>query len=353
MGQVIIFFKIENILLIMDFRSLPVSPSVVSWLDTLTDAELAGVLTKAYNTSNVVGSAELGQRGEFGFELICRNLPVNYKLVNTTMAGKQGDFIISYTDKKVYTCLVDIKNYKSTVPRNTIDKFMLDLEGGNYDCGLLVSVQSKIVGMSESISIVDKTLLTSTIPVMFVSKVPDNILLMCIELLFKRVCINTSIQIDRSLVHINNALSQSASVRRLLTDLNKSINSQLLDAQNMLMSIEVQTKQLLNDEKKSGNVLLETSFAPAITKYINALANLKWKSITRQTSDIFVLESTKYKFRIKCKKIIIKIYMRETDVVSDPLIDTFLNLCKKTDNSYITNVDDNILRILDNILLYT
>ncbi len=337
----------------MDFRNLPISASVITWLDTLTNDELAGVLTKAYNTSNTVGSAEIGQRGEFRFELACRNLPINYKVVNTAMLGKQGDFIITFTDKKIYTCLVDIKNYRSTVPKNTIDKFMLDLEGGNYDCGLLISVQSRIVGMTESINIVDKTLLTSNIPVMFVSKLPDNILLTCIELLFKRVTINTSIQVDRSLVHINAALHQSANVRRLLTELNKTINSQLIDAQNMLMSMEIQTKQLLSQETKSENPLLEEKFAPAIMKYINLLANLQWKSIKKHTSDVYVLETTKYKFRIKCKKIIIKIYMRENVVVHDPIIDKFLACCKITDGSYITNVDDKIIGILSEIITFS
>lgn len=94
-------------------------------------------------------SSVKGIRGEIHFEEIFKeNMPSDYKLLNVASTGKSGDFIISWRSpktNKLYKILVDVKNYKSTVPYKEVEKFFRDINlHADITGGIILSLYSKI-----------------------------------------------------------------------------------------------------------------------------------------------------------------------------------------------------------------
>ena len=201
-------------------------------------------------------AANIGKYGEQSFELVTKTLPVNYRVLNTAKAGHAGDFLIEYSvDGRVYRCLVDIKTYKSTVSQKEIDKFVADMTYGNYDAGLLVSRKSNFVGHPESVCIEDVTLPYARVPVMYLAKIDDELLNSCIEVICAKMSTIAHVQMDQASImnsvnFINTSLSQSASTRRLLSEMQTTMTSQIQRCQENLIGCEVQIKMALKNMKR-------------------------------------------------------------------------------------------------------
>ncbi len=198
-------------------------------------------------------AANIGKVGEVKFADICRGLPSNYQVQDTSKQGKKGDFIITYSNTgTVKRCLVDIKNYSSTVPKKEIDKFYEDLTFGSYDAGLIISYKSKFVGIADHVYIEESCLPSGKIPVMYLVSNDEELVLQSIELIIAKSIIQQAkdINIDRieSLIeHINSALTNSADVRRLLSELQTSIAKSIQKCQENLVTHEAHVKRAVKE----------------------------------------------------------------------------------------------------------
>ncbi len=288
---------------------LKITDNVKDWLKTLTLDNLSVLFTsihgfpglvEAFNIShhdelangilpvnNQVAPAVIGKFGEGEFERICNDLPSKYKVLNTAKKGKQGDFIIEYLNQgKLCRCMVDIKTYSKKVPTKEIEKFYEDLTYGVYDAGLLISYNSKFTGIENSIHIENHVLASGTIPIMYLSEIPTNIIAKCIEILFIKT--ETIIErktdqtkIENVLNYINTSLQQVALTRRTLNDLNSYISTQIQNCQTNLMGLEVQIKHSIQqikhiepvEHKPGQNIKVESK--PEQSKEPNKEQNIK------------------------------------------------------------------------------
>lgn len=273
-----------------------------TWASTLTSEDLATILSAVYrvpglinalkpqnnsinhnNASNgtaYMGAADIGKKGEAEFERICRSLPSTYKLINTAKIGKQGDFIIEYyCNNKQHRCLVDIKNYKTTVPKKEVDKFYEDMTYGSYDGGIMISYATHFTGIDSNVFIENKSLPYAVVPIMFLSDIPYDLIIKCIEILFLKITISVEKQtyftnIESCLSFINIALQQSSNTRRLLSEMSNNITNQIQKCQENLIGLEVQIKQAIktiniNIHKSNQPDVCQTNDYQSIDKHFN------------------------------------------------------------------------------------
>jgi hypothetical protein len=357
------------------------SEPVRNWVSQLKDEELASILNTVYITSKippetkVYGSAELGKHGEKLFELLCDKLPTNYKVINTSKQGKNGDFVIEYTiDNIVYKCLVDIKNYKHTVPKKEIEKFYEDLSYSNYDGGLLISYQSKFVGIAQSVIIEEKVLSSRKYPIMFVSGLSNDLLLKCVELLFAKIDTNMSKsrtyqKIENCVEYINNATQQSNITRRLLSELQTSMATQIQKCQENLLSMEVQIKhavdQMIVTESKEPTIwsvsvkkidiknpkddrklITYKKFNLKDVDVLETLLNLPWASI-ELTPDYIELKSTRVSIQVYSAQS--KTYIQIMQYVYDGSIE-ISRLIRAFKEKIIANLSDDLVYNIGKLL---
>ncbi len=230
------------------------------WATTLTEDDIAHLLQAVYKLPGLLEtlkiserSAVIGKTGEDKFTNICRNLPVNYKIQNTSKQGKRGDFIITYSYMgMVKRCLVDIKTYTSTIPKKEVDKFLEDLTFGSYDAGLILSYNSKFAGISDYIYIEEQCLPSGKTPILYLNSDDDLLIAQAIELIISKAVVynNKHLNIERieSLIeHINNSLSSSADVRRLLSEMQTSVAKSIQRCQESLTMHETHIKKAVRE----------------------------------------------------------------------------------------------------------
>ncbi len=235
------------------------------WASNLTIDDIVKLLQSVYKLPGLLetlkypapsidgGAANIGKAGEVKFIDICRGLPSNYQVQDTSKQGKKGDFIITYSNTgTVKRCLVDIKNYSSTVPKKEIDKFYEDMTFGSYDAGIIISYRSKFVGIADHVYIEESCLSSGKIPVMYLVSSDEELILQSIELIIAKSIIQQTkdINIDRieSLIeHINSALTNSADVRRLLSELQTSIAKSIQKCQENLVTHEAHVKRAVKE----------------------------------------------------------------------------------------------------------
>jgi hypothetical protein len=143
-----------------------VAPQNKEWVESLTPEQMGALLntlslvpnmaTKVIKEDNYSDkSAVRGLQGEDMFEsMLSEFMPSDYTCENVAKSGKMGDFILthkSHKTNKKYKLLVDIKNYRSTVPSKELDKFYRDLNINHVHGGFMISLHSKIVGQSKTI----------------------------------------------------------------------------------------------------------------------------------------------------------------------------------------------------------
>lgn len=230
------------------------------WFNKLTSDDLVSILSAVYKIPDLIKKHSdnitpvyIGQDGECKFSEICKKLPVGFKLINTTKIGKQGDFVIEYIcNGKIYRCLVDIKNYRSTVPTREIQKFYTDIIYGSYNAGIIISYFAKFTRIEDSIYIENKIVGCETIPIMYLSEIPESVVHSCIEILFTKIIVNeekhTNIsKIENAIQTINFSVQQSALVRRHLNELNMDIMQKIQKCSENLINMELGIKNTLKD----------------------------------------------------------------------------------------------------------
>jgi len=168
-------------------------------------------------------AANIGKHGESEFtDIVNEFLPSDYKLHNVAKTGKCGDFMISWQSSKtnrLYKILVELKNYRNTVPSKEVEKFYRDLQLNQVDGGLLLTLNSKIVGMSKIIEFREFVFDNKKIPVVFTQSKTPELISEVIKLIFHTIEIkdqneNTVANHDNLITHIN---SLSDNVQMIIT----------------------------------------------------------------------------------------------------------------------------------------
>lgn len=273
--------------------------NIYKWASQLSANDILRILQTVYNIPGFViaidefnttqntqeeCAANIGKRGELEFETLCKQLPSNYKLINTAKIGHVGDFILEYhRNRKKYRCLIDIKNYKGVVPGKEVVKFIHDLTYGTYDAGLIISLNSRFSNITDHIYIEEKPLPYGIVPIMYLSKTTNDLIIQCIEALFLKTWVAKEKQytFDKTqdaINFINIALSQSGATRRMLSNLHVTISSQITLCQEQLIGSEVQIKQAIKQLEKSINIhqappLMITP--PNVSQRMNNLADTR------------------------------------------------------------------------------
>jgi hypothetical protein len=243
------------------------------------------ILPSSFNYDpSMTASAEIGKRGEMEFARLCKSLPENYRIVNTSKQGKQGDFVICYTmHNQTKKCLVDIKKYTTSVPKKEIDKFYDDLNFGHYDAGLLISYHTKFVGISEDVYMTEHVAPYANIPVLFLSNTNEQLILQSIKVLMLKTIVTAEHsynigKLESMLSFINNAMMQSSLTRRNLSDLQNHICSNLQKCQENLTSLEVQVRHTMKEMERlirstTNNALASSTLSTSSTS--SNLSNLQ------------------------------------------------------------------------------
>ena len=229
------------------------------WAATLTEDDIAKLLQVVYKLPGLLETlrtgtaATIGKTGEIKFADICKKLPSNYQIQDTSKCGKKGDFIITYSNAGIVKrCLIDIKNYSTTVPKKEIDKFYEDMTFGSYDSGLILSYNTKFVGIAEHIHVEELCLPIGKTSVMYLVSSDEELILQCIELIINKSIIQHSIDINSSRIeslieNVNCSLTNSADVRRMLSDLQTNISKNIQKCQETLISHEFYIKKAIKE----------------------------------------------------------------------------------------------------------
>lgn len=221
--------------------------------------------------------ANVGLQGEMEFEdIIQQFMPSDYKLMNTAKTGKCGDFIIEYTSNKTtkrYSLLIDVKNYKTTVPSKEIDKFNRDLTlNSNISGGLFLSLNSKIVGISQMIKFQEIFVNNNNIPIVFVRSKQPEIICEIIKFIFhineikdvnKNEVINKS-ELINTINELSNEVQLITSCRDNLQiskmEMEKTLNQMLFNLMQCEYNIGAKIKQI--NKSLADDLLINTCDNP-------------------------------------------------------------------------------------------
>ena len=260
-----------------------------AWASNLTEDDVAKLLQAVYKLPGLLETlqcksekaANIGKDGEMKFAEICQRLPGNYTVQDTSKQGKKGDFIVTYSDCGVIRkCLIDIKNYSTTVPKKEIDKFMEDMSFGSYDAGLLISYSTKFAGIAEHLYIQDECLSSGKIPVMYLVSQDEEMILAAIELLITKTIlpVQKNVDIDRieSLVAtVNNSLTNSSDVRRMLSELQSQMAKSIQKCQENLVTHEAHIKRAVKELSICVSKVMVDRIMPHVPKVETRVDNVE------------------------------------------------------------------------------
>ena len=193
-----------------------VSDENKEWVQSLTLCDIANLLDKialiphmkSINKQPEKLPVTAGKIGESEFAyIISHNMPSDYTLIDTAKQGHKGDFILqwqSYKTNQIYKILVDVKNYKTTVPQKEIDKFYWDIKlNSSINGGLLISLNSKIVGISKLIDFKKLQTDNNTVPVCFINSSTPEVICEIVKLIFHSIELQN---INENFVLVDDAL---------------------------------------------------------------------------------------------------------------------------------------------------
>ncbi len=187
--------------------------------------ELA-TIRKEYLSKQTIASTNLGRAGELEFKSICDTLlPKQYIVTDTSKIPHSGDFCITLGKIK---CLVDTKNYVSTVNSTQVNKFISDISDTGSQLGLFISFKSDIGGKNKNITLEGTNMYLSN-----VSEYSSEMIIFSIEFLFSLAsneCVGLLPLIDR----INSSLANLVVAKKEISHIEKSAIrcKSLLDVMN-------------------------------------------------------------------------------------------------------------------------
>lgn len=199
------------------------------WLNTLTPEEIESILNYHYiflRTSAISKSSfQKGQLGEEKFETLIKNHS-SYMIKNLSKIGKRGDFVVEYeNEEKTYQILVEIKNYKTSVPKEEMDKFHRDLRANiSLDGGIIISYTSKFVGYKQNIITQDFINGIKCIPLLMIVGSDMDLILQSIDMLFGIIKLRNTNNIRIEIIpdklnKIKEQLNNSSQIRNITDEL--------------------------------------------------------------------------------------------------------------------------------------
>lgn len=239
------------------------------WFNSLTPEKIAHILNTCAMIpqmkikSNVDKESDIaaikGITGESKFDnIVSQYMSSDYELVNVAKQGKSGDFLIKWQSQKtnrIYKLLVDVKNYsKGAVPTSEVEKFYRDINLNTVDGGFLLSLNSRIIGISKIIELKDCITDKSVIPVIFMKSSTPLVIVEVIKLIFHIIEIkdlnNNNICRSSELIYhinqLNDNIQMISDCRDILqiskSDLEKNLNSIMIK----LMSCEYNLVSKIN-----------------------------------------------------------------------------------------------------------
>ena len=256
--------------------------------------------------------ANVGLYGEMQFQdIIQQNMPSDYKLVNTAKIGKCGDFIITYEScktNKTYSIIIDVKNYKNTVPSKEIDKFYRDIKL-NYSIhgGILLSLNSKITGISKIIDFNKYATNNGNIPIIFIKSNANEVICEMIKLIFHMIEIkdvnrNTILdeeEVIKTINDLNDDIQLITKCRDNLhnskMDIEKSLNSIMFNLMQCEYQIATKIKQINNS--LSDNIIV--------------INNHKKNNHTKNDDIGFILNTFKYSIELGYESLLYALFAIE------------------------------------------
>lgn len=253
-----------------------VSESNQPWVASLTTKDIAKILDTVsmipHMKSAIIHKQDIavnkGIIGENIFEhIIDQFLSNDYKIENVAKKGKAGDFMLkwrSYKTNKTYKIIIDVKNYKNTVPGKEVEKFYRDTNINHVDGGLLLSLHAKIVGISKIIEFKEFVSDQGKIPMLFINSDTPELIAEVIKMLFHIIEIRdvNESSIDRMdelalrTNELNDNIQMIAQCRETLqvskADIERSLNQIMIQ----LMSCEY---GLINKIKQINSVIMSDS----------------------------------------------------------------------------------------------
>lgn len=231
------------------------------WALSLSEEDIASILTKvgyasaslsltAKNEEKVleIASANIGLAGEKEVQEI---LQERYRLLNTAKSGKCGDFVITVNGIRI---LVEVKKYSKTVPGVEIDKFYRDIDSNASIGGaLMISLTSRIVGITKSIEYTHQYVNGNKVPVVFLSlkSIPGQVAKECVcsavdmllcEVDSKNKCINIDDNIVNAVNSIDQNLDYLSQCRLMIHETQSMFNKQLGKLMQQVLSAEINIK---------------------------------------------------------------------------------------------------------------
>ena len=240
------------------------------WVSSLSNEDIANILNIVASIPNYKKQTESdiaavkGKAGENKFESIFeKHMPSDYELSNVAKKGKAGDFIVKWTSpktNKLYKVLIDVKNYKNTVPSLEVDKFHRDVNLNNVNGGLLLSLNSRIVGTNKIIEF--KNLMTDNglVSLILLNNNTPSVIAEIIKLLFHVIEIKDYYKSDlcksNELVYSINQLSDSIQTITACRDILQTSKSDIEKSLNTIMVKLIACEQELISKIKQIGVLL-------------------------------------------------------------------------------------------------
>ena len=309
----------------------------------------------------------VGKTGEtIVSNIISQYMPSDYILEDTSKSGYKGDFILKWQScktNKLYKIIIDIKNYKNTVPQKELDKFYRDIKL-NYDIngGILLSLNAKIVGVSKIIDFNHLNTERGLLPITFVKSNQPDTIIEIIKLLFHTIELrdlnSNEILYKEELICTINELSDQIqnitdcrnNLQNSKYEIEKSLNSIMFSLMqceyNLSSKIKQINKSLLNNIKIIVPDVKQTDETPAICIFgviNNVFKNSIELNYDSLLHDIYNLEWTETHIEFNKQywilhnenfDLIIKFNKKNMSAIFSKQTDDFINIIKDHNKKY-------------------
>jgi hypothetical protein len=338
----------------MDFiKHIP--DELKEWASKLSEKNLASILThvgyaylgisqndnkKIEHLDKEKSSANIGIIGEKEVE---KMLEERYNVENTAKTGKCADLLVTLNGVRV---LVEVKKYSSSVPTKEIEKFYRDMDANSsINGGVMISLTSKITGISKMMEYKHININGNSIPVVFISlcNIPYQVTKECIYASIHTIICEVDsrskyIDIDDNIAHavnnIDNNLDYLSQTRLIIHETQDIITKQFTKLTHQVLSAEINIKSSMERLKSKVNVMEienvsstfeETQKLIASFNLNKELSNLLSVVIKKLDCELFktknIIHTEDKKISIKLTKtsikVTIKCVLQNTIVIKD------------------------------------
>lgn len=257
------------------------------WAQGATPEQIGLAIMLGYKNVEFVEAArvampvEIAQvRGVRGELHVLEALAGEFKCEKVTSRTASGDIQIWYDNVKL---MVEVKNYTKPVPAGEVVKFLRDLEACNAACGLFVSLNSRVTGITEGVeSRLHPMRSGDMVPIMYACVDDPRIIITCARSVIERAKLRREAAIERAAAHaevlqIDRAIDAMAHARMQVYELAGSVPMTLAKIASSIQTAESTARECV---ERIGGIEVEprTSVVAAI---VDALPG-NWTSTARR-----------------------------------------------------------------------